>query len=143
MSFTGVYARLEKPPFHRVAGEHQSVAEILAGEVASSVPKFQFSNRRGIERIGCKPLGVLHRVYFLQSALGSFVLGDRDSAIERDYRRRTELHQLVVEPHDSAPIGVFRACRAAVSSRDRSFKVIRSQFRTRCGTIEKLLSLIY
>src|ERR1700733_4892051 len=53
-----------------------------------------------------------------QACCGAADFGERDGAVERDYRRRRERVQLVVEPHDGAPVGVVKGGGEAVDGVD-------------------------
>src|SRR6185436_8167410 len=100
---------------HRIARERQGLLKVLAGSVVPPTAKLEFAKRRWVERIGREQVALFDRADFCQPTLRTLVLGDRNCAVERDYRRRTYRHQCVVAGNNGSPVSVLDAESARVN----------------------------
>src|SRR5215467_2834250 len=108
IAFTAVSikALLEESALHGVPGERECCSKVLASGLAAPASKLELAKRCEVERIGGEPADVTNRADLFEPAVGTFVLRDRDGAVERDNRGRMDRHQRVVECNDAFPIRI-------------------------------------
>ena len=91
------HALLEEPSLHGIAGDGQRCSEMLIRGFASTAAKLEIAQRGEVKRIGGQSIRPGNGVNLFEPTFGTFVLRDRDGAVEGDDRRRANRHQRVVE----------------------------------------------
>ena len=118
--------RVEEGLFDRVRGKRAGNVVggrgfLVAAEAAQQV------GACGVEQVVAvqgQRTQVVHRG---QSRGGTANFGERDGAVERDYRSRREHVELVVERQDGAPVGAVEAGREGMDSVDGGLDLVRAR----------------
>src|SRR5262249_60823698 len=114
---------------------------MVARNAMLPAPKLKLAHRREVKGITGKTVALRDRVDLLQPALRAIALRDRDGAVERDDRGRTDSHQRVVKRHDRLPIRVLGLGSGRVDRGDGRLQMVWGQLAASGRELQELEAL--